>query len=117
MWESPIQMITDDIIKDLVQKQDCCIVEYVHRVGFDVDKAELAKALAYDRDQYEKGYADGWFARDSEIVRCKDCKHYKKLKDVDGLKFCTYVIGAEFVREFDDYCSRGERKDGEQDEL
>lgn len=47
------------------------------------------------------------------VVRCKDCKYYKKLKDVDGLKFCSYVIGAEFVREFDDYCSRGERKETE----
>lgn len=46
-----------------------------------------------------------------EVMRCKDCKYYKKLKDVDGLKFCTCVIGAEFAREFDDYCSRGERKE------
>ena len=45
------------------------------------------------------------------VVRCKDCKYWKHLHDVEGLMFCQYVIGAEFVRNEDDYCSRGERKD------
>ena len=27
--------------------------------GIEVDKDELIKTLAYDREQYEKGYADG----------------------------------------------------------
>ena len=45
-----------------------------------------------------------------ELVRCKDCKWWKELEDVKGLKFCTYVIGAEFVREGIDYCSRGEKE-------
>ena len=45
------------------------------------------------------------------VVRCKDCKYRKHLPDVEGLMFCQYVIGAEFVRNEDDYCSRGERKD------
>ena len=29
-------------------------------VGFDVNKEELAKALIYDRNQYEKGCSDGY---------------------------------------------------------
>jgi hypothetical protein len=31
----------------------------VRNVGIDVDKYELAKALQYDRNQYEKGKVDG----------------------------------------------------------
>jgi hypothetical protein len=31
----------------------------VQNYGFNVDKDELAKALEYDRNQYEKGYKDG----------------------------------------------------------
>lgn len=49
-----------------------------------------------------------------ELIRCKDCKWYKKLdglRDVCDLTFCTYVYGAEFVRKEWEYCSRGERKD------
>ena len=103
MWESPIQMITDDIVKDITQKQDDCLVEYVHRVGFDVDKEELAKALAYDRDQYEKGFRDGREDRDDEIVRCKDCAKNSFTK-------CPMAIGWQSDY---DYCSCGERKESE----
>lgn len=104
MWESPIQIVTDDIVKDIARKEDELLMESVHRVGFNIDKDELVKALNYDRDQYEKGYADGIRARDSEIVRCWDCK-WKQGEE------CTRFAD---VRPFpDDYCSRGERKEVE----
>lgn len=31
----------------------------IRKVGVNVDKGELIKALQYDRNQYEKGYEDG----------------------------------------------------------
>ena len=43
-----------------------------------------------------------------ELVRCRWCKHYKNYQS-KGM-YCTRVIGSEFPREIDDYCSRGERK-------
>lgn len=114
MWESPIQMITDDIIKDITQKQDELLMESVHRVGFNIDKDELMKALNYDRDQYEKGYADGRWARDSEIVRCRDCKWYKTNYSWNGKEHKVCVIEPyEPARKEDDFCSRGERKETE----
>jgi len=48
-----------------------------------------------------------------ELVRCKDCKWWKELEDVEGMKFCTYVLGGSVVRNSFDYCSRGERRDNE----
>ena len=36
------------------------ILKAVHEVGLLVDKAELLKALEYDRGQYIKGYDDCW---------------------------------------------------------
>ena len=116
MWESPIQMITDDIIKDIVQKQDELIVKAVHRVGFNIDKYELMKALNYDREQYEKGYADGRRARDSEIVRCKDCIHgipesydTVTMKSSDEL----YCNRHHMCHSEDYYCADGNRKEGD----
>ena len=105
MWESPIQMITDDIVKDIEQKQDEWLMESVHRVGFNIDKYELMKALHYDRGQYEKGYADGRLARDSEIVRCKDCKNRNKYE-------CSHImLGGTKCGVTDDwFCADGERK-------
>lgn len=110
MWESPIQMITDDIIKDIVQKQDELIMEAVHRVGFNIDKYELMEALNYDRDQYEKGYADGRQARDSEIVRCKDCKH----RDGEDGQCPLQTTGDPYLDTYPQnnfYCAYGERRE------
>ena len=58
MYEGPISII-ERTVNDLVAKQEegvyCMIQEY----GISVEKEELLKALAYDRDQYNKGYDDG----------------------------------------------------------
>ena len=107
MWESPIQMITNDIVKNIEQKQGVWLMESVHRAGFNIDKDELMKALNYDRGQYEKGYADGRWARDSEIVRCKDCKHWM---DIDNGRQ-KHEMCAQLVPEW--YCADGERKETE----
>lgn len=37
----------------------------------EIDIGELKKALLYDRQQYEKGYADA-------MMRCEDCKYWSK---------------------------------------
>ena len=41
------------------------------------------------------------------VIRCKHCKHYKQYQS-RGM-YCTRVIGAEYPRKEDDYCSDGER--------
>lgn len=116
MWESPIQIMTNNIIKDIEQKQDELLMESIRRVGFNIDKDELIKALKYDRDQYEKGYADGRRARDSEIVRCRDCIHgipssydLRTMKASDVL-YCTRYRMCHFE---DYYCADGKRKETE----
>ena len=44
-----------------------------------------------------------------ELVRCRWCKHYKPYQG-KGM-YCTKVVGAEYPRKEDDFCSDGERKD------
>ena len=56
MYESPINIIISELCTKL--ESDC--VKSVQSYGFDVDKEELAKALNYDRKQYEKGYMYGY---------------------------------------------------------
>ena len=51
-----------------------------------------------------------------EAVRCKDCKYWKTADGVNQskkVKFCTYQIGHHYARRDGDFCSRGERKDGD----
>ena len=64
-YKSPVDLI----ISEMNLRIDGEIFKAVQNVGVNVDRDELIKALQYDRDQYQKGYAD----RDAEIVRCKDC--------------------------------------------
>ena len=45
-----------------------------------------------------------------EVVRCKDCK-YRDFLDSDYGGYCCEINRIEI--HLDDYCSKGERKDGE----
>ena len=62
MYESPINIIISELCTQL--ESDC-----VKRYGFDVDKGELAKALNYDRKQYEKGHTDGYNKAIDDFVK------------------------------------------------
>ena len=44
------------------------------------------------------------------VVRCKDCIYYIPSL-FDGFNVCSYAITNRYVRQPDDYCSRGERKE------
>lgn len=54
MYKSPIELIYESIQSQL----DECIYKEIQKVDIKVDKEELLKALAYDREQYKKGYED-----------------------------------------------------------
>ena len=55
MYESVISLISGGIASQL----DNEVYKAIERVGVAVNKEELIRALSYDRQQYEKGYADG----------------------------------------------------------
>ncbi len=61
MYKAPIEICrtVEDIIQKVVEETDNQVYEAVFRVGVNVEKEELIKALRYDREQYAKGYADG----------------------------------------------------------
>lgn len=107
MYESPIKVVLSDIISDVVKKENEYIVECVQKVGVNVDKDELVKALEFDRGQYEKG----WHDRDAEIVRCKDCKWRGKHGCYRNRDSYTWYNRPKD----DDFCSWGERREDETD--
>lgn len=47
-----------------------------------------------------------------ELVRCKECKYWEESQYYQEFMVCTYIKGATFTRQHDDFCSRGERKEG-----
>lgn len=58
MYESPINII-ESAVTELQKQQEEGVFCLIRNYGITVDKEELLKALAYDRDQYNKGYDDG----------------------------------------------------------
>lgn len=54
MYESPIKMLLNGVETSFEDG----ILKAVQKVNIAVDKEELLKALQYDRNQYQKGYAD-----------------------------------------------------------
>lgn len=73
MYESPISVLYNDVVEGF----ESGIMRAIQQVDIVVDKEELIKALAYDRDSYRKGYKDGmrteneiWMARLKDVIEC-----------------------------------------------
>lgn len=111
MYESPITMYLDKVYHQMDLEFVDGVCRAVLNCNIEVDKAELLRALAYDRGQYEKGHSDGfrigYESRDNEIVRCKDCKHCQ-YDEMFGDRWCN---GSRVHA--DSFCSDGERRDSD----
>ena len=118
MYESPIDLYLSDISHQILEQQDEQIYQAVVHFFPDVKREELLKALQYDRGQYEAGYADGKRDAMAELVRCKDCKWFAECVGKDsgkpcGYGQCTRPLCMRSLIGTDDFCSYGERKDGD----
>jgi hypothetical protein len=82
MYKAPIEICRtiEDIIQKVVEETDNQVYEAVFRVGVNVDKEELIKALRYDRGQYAKGYADG-VREFAESLKQKALANHKSIDD------------------------------------
>lgn len=62
-WQSPIRIDYDGTefqkLKRYEDEQETEVYKAVIRYGINVEKDELIRALKYDRQQYEAGFADG----------------------------------------------------------
>lgn len=114
-YESPIELLVTDIQHQIVQQQDEQIYQAVMSFIPNINREELLKALAYDRDQYNRGYDDGRQDAQDELVRCKVCKHLvltaEGEHDPDDC-VCDYWMTDGLTDS--DFCSRGERRTDEQ---
>jgi hypothetical protein len=64
-YKPPVQIIQEQMLSQL----DRDVMHAIQRYQIFVDKDELIKALNYDRDQYEKGFADGCRHNVDELCR------------------------------------------------
>lgn len=73
MYESPIKLY--EIAEEMNKNLDECIINAIAKYGITIDKDQLIKALTYDRDQYQKGYADAkaeqsWVPCEERLPEC-----------------------------------------------
>ena len=92
MYKSPI----DVIYQDIERKFENYIVRAVQKCDINVDKDELVRALQYDREQYEKGYADG-----RACVKWIPCKERLPEEDKEVLISYRYKEGEGNPRHVD----------------
>lgn len=85
-YESPIQQV----IREAARKHEENIYQAVLNCGIHVEKEELIKALAYDRDQYEKGYKDAL----ASIVHCDECRNLCVVNSGKLYAFCSKTLTA-----------------------
>jgi hypothetical protein len=79
MYQSPIKLTYSPPKFDI----DGEIYKAVMRCGVSVDKDELIKALQYDRDQYDKGYADA----KTEVAR----EIFEEIEKVVNFALCVDI--------------------------
>lgn len=101
-YQSPIELIQGNL---QTQIENNC-VKAVQSYGFNVDKEELRKALEYDRDQYNKGYADArerykrppgeWITKEHSIDYY--CSHCGERLDQCCENFCCHC-GADMRKD------------------
>lgn len=98
MWESPIQFLQTQ----MQMETDGEMLRAVQKVGVNVDKEELIRALAYDRGQYYKGYKDGVNAvceRIEELLTNKLREYVYSQDSYEQGKFAAYGDALDIVRQ------------------
>jgi hypothetical protein len=106
MYKSPIELIVTEIENQVIEKGEEAIYTAVLHYIPNVDRAELLKALEYDRQQYEQGYRDA----KNEIQHCEGCRY---CFSVDGDDICRRPgLNGEMIVTPDGFCAWGESKNG-----
>lgn len=68
MYNSPIKLYEAPMKAIIEERENAIFAKIQDSFDVDVDKAELIRALQYDRGQYDKGYRDGKAAVKQEWI-------------------------------------------------
>lgn len=85
MYKPPIEIVMKEVFQKMNEDFENSVLKAVQKVGINVDKEELLKALIYDRRQYDKGYEDAM----------NEIKHPQPLKFED-LKEGMWIYDAPY---------------------
>lgn len=108
-YQSPITLV-EDLAYKVIEDKENNVIKVLQQYGINIDKDELFKLLLNDRQQYEKGYAEGkaaavkhghWVEVPDEVFAstyyCSECKG-EAIPDIYGeylLSNWCYYCGAK----------------------
>lgn len=85
MYKPLIEIIMKEVLQKMDEDFESAVFKAIRKVGINVDKEELLKALIYDRGQYDEGYEDAM----------NEVKHPQPLKFED-LKEGMWIYDAPY---------------------
>ena len=91
-YESPIKVFQTE----MQMRLEGAIMEAIQQYKIFVDKEELIKALNYDRNQYIKGFNDGYHGDVNELIKQITANVEKKMGDLETE---AYIKGVEDLAE------------------
>ena len=114
MYESPITMMMNNIARQQTEeKENYIFTQITERYALSVNKEELIKALNYDRNQYEQGYADAKAIFERPKGRWIDMSSGYAFND--KCSKCGFVVHEQFINDYHFCPNCGARMDGEQE--
>lgn len=114
MYESPVNLIVQDIETQMVQKEEQMILEAIRKYDVVVDKEELIKAINYDRNQYSKGYKDG--VNDVFDKLRAEIENHCGLAKENHCRYCPYCTNLMGVREILEAIDKYKAESGKENE-
>ena len=103
-YKSPIEITYGQFRLEQEKRIEGEVFKAIQDYGINIDKDELIKALQYDRDQYRKGFEDGYRDGISPIAPKTNFDIIKGMTITELAEFmcrhtdCSRCVGEDFCR-------------------
>ena len=91
IFDDPMETTIQKVARSIEAQEEEYIYKAVCRIGIDVDKDELRRALRYDRDQYEHGRFDGYTEARAEFEQ-RWIPTRERLPESSGFYLATVML-------------------------
>ena len=99
MFDCGIHEFVAEFSRQVTEKHDAMVVEEVRKVGIDIDKERLERALLDAKSFYDDGYKDGTESRRAYW----DFREFDELTGITASNFCSHC-GTPKGQIYDNYC-------------
>ena len=96
IFDDPMETTIQKVARDIEAQAEDYIYKAVRKIGIDVNKDELRRALRYDRDQYEHGRSDGYYEAREEFEQ-RWIPTRERLPESGGFYLATVILDGPII--------------------